>query len=255
MSRRLLVGLLLCLAAAASNAALLGRVPLTPSGTDYQAYYDTVLDITWLAHANAGAGSIHDDGSSTTDGRMSWASAQAWIAALNAASHLGSSHWRLPGVDPINGSSFDYSVSFNGSTDRGYNQSEQGTAYAGATGSEMAHLFFNTLDNKGLCDPLLSTVSSCSSHPPGWGLSNTGPFSNLQPGYYWSGTTYGLDANYAWAFHFNGGSQYGGTKGSGYYAWAVSPGDIEVVPVPAAAWMLGSALGALGWVRRRQSQA
>jgi hypothetical protein len=27
--------------------------------------------------------------------------------------------------------------------------------------------------------------------------------------------------------------------------------DVQVVPVPAAAWLFGGALGALGWLRRR----
>jgi hypothetical protein len=31
--------------------------------------------------------------------------------------------------------------------------------------------------------------------------------------------------------------------------------DVQVVPVPAAVWLFGSALGALGWMRRRTSKA
>ena len=34
------------------NAALVGRLAATPGGTDYQAYYDDVADLTWLADAN-----------------------------------------------------------------------------------------------------------------------------------------------------------------------------------------------------------
>ena len=37
-----------------ANAALVGRLPLTPGGTDYQAAYDDVLDITWLTDADLG---------------------------------------------------------------------------------------------------------------------------------------------------------------------------------------------------------
>src|SRR3989344_3407437 len=48
-----------------------------------EAYYDTALNITWLANANAGAGSIYDNGTSTTDGRMTWANARAWAISLN----------------------------------------------------------------------------------------------------------------------------------------------------------------------------
>ena len=35
-----------------AHASLVGRLPSTPGGTDFQAAYDTVLDITWLADAN-----------------------------------------------------------------------------------------------------------------------------------------------------------------------------------------------------------
>ena len=37
------------------------------------AYYDTTLNITWLANMNAGAGSAFDNGLSPTDGQMTWA--------------------------------------------------------------------------------------------------------------------------------------------------------------------------------------
>ena len=47
------------------------------------AVYDTDQDITWLANANAGAGSSFDDGSNTSDGRMSWSNANDWAASLD----------------------------------------------------------------------------------------------------------------------------------------------------------------------------
>lgn len=148
--------ILLLLAFSTANAALLSRA----SG---QAYYDDVLDITWLANANLAnlANADSNDFGVTginANGTMSWAKANEWIGAMNTANWLGTNDWRLPTVEPLNGSSFNYSSSFNGSTDYGYNQSEQGTAYAGSTASEMAHLFYNTLNNKGYCDPLLSTA-------------------------------------------------------------------------------------------------
>ncbi len=79
----------LSLMSASANAALLSRA-------GGQAYYDNDLNITWLANANLAAGSIYDDGASTTDGRMTWASATAWIASLNTANYLGINTWQLP---------------------------------------------------------------------------------------------------------------------------------------------------------------
>jgi hypothetical protein len=46
--------------------------------------YDTVLDLTWLANWNAAAGSSFDNGSHTSDGRMTWANAKSWSAGLTA---------------------------------------------------------------------------------------------------------------------------------------------------------------------------
>ena len=52
MRHSVIAAVVLGLTAATADAALLGRLPVTPSGTDYQAYYDDVLNITWLADAN-----------------------------------------------------------------------------------------------------------------------------------------------------------------------------------------------------------
>lgn len=70
-----------------ANAALLGRLPATPGGTDYQAYYDPLLDITWAANANL-------NGLDT-----SWGSQTTWANSLTIG---GVSGWRLPSAD-VNG--------------------------------------------------------------------------------------------------------------------------------------------------------
>lgn len=89
----------------------------------------------------------------------------------------------------------------------------------------------------------------------GWGLSNTGPFSNLQPYFYWSGTTYAPNSSSAWRFSFYGGTQGNYDKTNGFYAWAVRPGDIALVPVLGAVWLFGGALALLGTLRRRAMTA
>src|SRR5688572_25735584 len=55
------------------------------------AWYDTALNVTWLADANAGAGSPFDDGSDPLDGEMTWANAKDWAAALDVHGVTG---WR-----------------------------------------------------------------------------------------------------------------------------------------------------------------
>jgi hypothetical protein len=38
-----------------------------------------------------------------------------------------------------------------------------------------------------------------------------------------------------------------------YRAWANVGGTVSAVPIPAAVWLFGSALGGLGWMRRRKT--
>ncbi|MHB8741525.1 MAG: hypothetical protein ACYC9L_00215 [Sulfuricaulis sp.] len=233
-------------ASSVSNAALVSRL----GGL---AYYDTVLNITWLADANAAVGSTYDTYMPGT-GLMTWSQANTWAAGLTVDGVTG---WRLPTVNPVNGSSFNPGWSYNGSTDYGFNVSAPGTIYAGSTGSEMAYLFYNTLGNKADC----STAGICPQ--PGGGLTNTGPFSNVQFGY-WSASLYG--SGYAWDFNFNdnGPSDQPGSFNAGEQAvsneaypnlpaWAVHSGDVgmSTVPVPAAVWLFGSGLlGLIGVTRR-----
>jgi hypothetical protein len=114
---------------------------------------------------------------------------------------------------------------------------------------EMASLFYDTLGNIAYYD------TSGSGPQSGWGLANTGPFTNLQSNYYWSGTEYAPRTVGAWRFNFNTGNQGNFFKSSNGYALAVRSGDVaaSVVPVPAAVWLFGSALGFLGWMRRKAS--
>jgi len=133
--------------------------------------------------------------------------------------------------------------------------SAPGTLYAGSTASEMAHMYYNTLGDKGVCT-LTSAYPTCTTQI-GFGLSNTGPFSNVQSfGGYWSATEYAPITSYAWSFYFNKGGQDGYGKTDNYiYAWAVHAGDVGAVPVPAAAWLFGSGLlGLIGIARKNTSQ-
>jgi hypothetical protein len=207
----------------------------------FEAYYDTVLDITWLANANY-AGMT-----------MNWSTANAWAAGLTLG---GYTDWRLPTTNPIDGTTADdATLSYIGTEDRGYNVSAPGTFYAGSTASEMAYMFYNTLGNLAYCDPATSTVSSCSGLQTGWGLTNTGPFSNVQSNFYWSATEYAPSTSLAWYFDTYIGYQDGTNKPYNLYAWAVHTGDVgaSVVPVPAAAWLFGSGLlGLIGVSRKRR---
>jgi hypothetical protein len=115
--------------------------------------YDDELNITWLQDANLAATSTFGVGG-ITDGKMTWETANAWVAAMNAANYLGYNDWRLAEILPVNGSSYNYNFSFIGLTDYGWNVSAPGSAYAGSTGSEMAYVYYN---NSVIRDTMTST--------------------------------------------------------------------------------------------------
>lgn len=130
MFRSAAVLLLVSLATFTANAALLPRLPLDPYSDlepfdpdEYQAWYDTRLNITWLDDANyANTSDFATDG-----GKMTWVESQAWIATLNASNFLGVNTWRLPNALPVD---------------------------------EMEDLYFNTLG--GTLSPSCTPASNCT---------------------------------------------------------------------------------------------
>lgn len=225
-------------------AATLGTALFTASSAyaalelrlDGQAVYDTDLNITWLQNPRFAA--LETFGVSGIDsyGRMSWDTSQNWIAAMNAAKYLGFSDWRLPtvvdvGTPGLSGSFYD------GTGDVGYN----------VTSSEMGHLYYSELGNLGLY-----SVSGLNPQP-GWGLKNTGPFSNFTSNGYWSGMEYALDTNKVWYFSAGYGYQGAHLKSGNMPAWAVRSGDsLSPVPEPEAYVMLLAGLGLLGFTAKRR---
>jgi hypothetical protein len=198
---------------------LIGVLPATTGGTDYQAYYDPAADLTWLANADAAG---------TT---MNWATANAWAAVLDIDGIAGADGWRLPTTLQPD-SSCGTQVS---GVSSGYN----------CTGSEMGNLFYNVLGG-------VAGSSITTTHNPNYDL-----FSNVQSYAYWSSTVYAPNNLNAWRFGFAVGTQFDTAKNNGFYAWAVQSGNagvVGVVPVPAAVWLFGfGLLGLIGVARRRKT--
>lgn len=215
--REFCMGLFLFATASTANAAL-------TSILGGKAVYDSDLNITWLADANAGAGSAFDDGLITNDGRMRQGNASAWAASLNVDGITG---WRLPTTLHPDATCFTASDSTGGD----------------CTGSEMGHLFYNELGGT-------ENNSILTSGDPDLAL-----FSNLQSFRYWSATDYPTSALDAYTFAFNSGKQSFTTKNASvFHAWAVHDGNVSAIPVPAAVWLFVSGLlGLVGLARRKKA--
>lgn len=202
--------------------------------------YDDVLDATWLQYVNSGAGSAYDDGYWSTDGAMSWQNAMDWAAQLSYYDSLRNqtlTGWRLPAVNPVNGTTFNYQYSVDGSTDFGGNIGAPGTIYAGSTASELAHLY-NTLVGSG------STF-------------NGGPFLNFRPDYYWTATDFAPKSGYnAWAVWLgsNGAGQTDLLRTLDIGVIVLHDGDVAAVPETSEYALMLAGLGFLGFVSRRRKQ-
>lgn len=198
-----------------------------------EAFFDTALNVTWLADANYAKTSKYTE--EFRGGRMEWNVAKAWAENLVVGAYSG---WRLPTLVDTGATGCIYSLA--GGTDCGYNVQTR-DAITGTVYSEMAHLYYVTLGNKGYATPGTGALSQS-----GWGLSNTGPFSNIDPYAYWSGVSglaYTLGAvawnppgaAAAWYFDFGRGAQDYYSKDWTMSAWAVHSGDVGVaiaVPEP-----------------------
>jgi hypothetical protein len=153
---------------------------------------------------------------------LTWPAAQAWAAGLDTMVNTNSTigyggytNWRLATGDGT--------------------QSHSPVNSA----NELGSLFFTELLNT-----------------PGSPVTNTSPFKNLSTNantVYWSSSTGGgASAGSAWVFYPGYGAQVYEPETIYYDALAVRSG-FTAVPVPAAAWLLGSGLMGLLGLRRRKA--
>ncbi|MEQ1561057.1 MAG: hypothetical protein ABL933_19265 [Methyloglobulus sp.] len=191
--------------------------------------------------ANSGSYNLTASDFNTSTGNLNFWGAQAWVNYLNNISYAGLTNWRLPQVTPVNGNNFVHTLSYDGTTDRGFN-----STLVNGTASELGHMFFE-LGN-------LSAFNAAGEAQAGSGLTNSGPFSNFQSAPYWTGAEYAFgttttDFQHAWLFSNANGAQGSGPKNDNtrFYALAVAP-----VPLPGAVWLMGSAIaGLIGVTRKR----
>lgn len=207
MKQAVLIALLL--SAGAAHAELLPR-DLTKDGIA-DAYYDTVLNISWLADASPGAGSVYDDGNQTGDGRFTWNGATAYVSSLDIGGVTG---WRLPTAlasclgyctvtTPDDGNELGYHRAIN----------------LGGPYYDFLWLHHN---------------------------SNYDLFANITQSFYWTGTHAPhdptSDEQYAVAYQIDDGYTGWEPDRLDLYVWPVHDGDVgdttTPVPEPSSAWLL-----------------
>ncbi|MDT4328956.1 hypothetical protein ACQE3E_08990 [Methylomonas sp. MED-D] len=183
----------------------------------------------------------------TSTGKMSWFGAKAYVNYLNSIHYGGSQQWALPTLIETAAPACDFAFS---GTNCGFN--------VNPSIDPLAQLYYGELSKKS------RYYTSFTDPQSGYGIFGNdgnqvvggvvGPFTNVQSqSYYayWLGTEYAPDPYAAWDFDTSGGYQNVTFKGIPHYAWAVSPGQVGVVPVPSAVWLMSSGLlGLLGLKRR-----
>lgn len=213
LTQKLKTFFLASLISGTAQAALQGR-DLNGNPATFEAYYDTDVDITWLANANV-------------NGLMTWADANSWAANLSIVDNVNNityDDWRLPiTVQPDLACSSQF-----GGDSFGY----------GCIGSEMGNIG-NSL-NELLLTGDWSQVQAF--------VNTIQEFGNA----YWTATEYARDTSQAWGFDMYEGYQGWASKTSLNYAWAVSPGDVAAVPEAETYALMLAGLGLIGCRARRR---
>jgi hypothetical protein len=193
--RRSLRALTLVLAALTNGRQAVAD--LVPSA-DGLTVYDSVRHVFWLANANLAATEQFSVSGINADGSMSYATALAWVEAMNAANYLGHSNWTLPTTPLVDATC--RATGPNGNFGFGCSNSDMGSLY----NVSLALAYPNT--------------AVAMPH------DLTGPFVNFQPYLYWSDTSAGTSGYHT--FSFNTGWQGSNVNNHRMYVLPMIAGQV-----------------------------
>lgn len=210
---KLLAGVALLGLGSAANAELCER-----AGGD--AYYDTVLDITWMTDANIlETAGLHPSGQMPIGVALSY-----WLPLINQQSYMGISNWRLPKWFDQGAQYCNYE--WDGGADCGWNMD-----------SMSSENWYNYSVNMGLTSKWASKddfYAVIEQEPWGTHRNSTYPFTNIEVArrYHNDGwcedridETTGEPDHYI-GFHYEYGGQHCDGIGSTGFIWAVVDGDV-----------------------------
>jgi hypothetical protein len=213
MKRHCVIGILLAALTFAGSAQLSAQNLPWPLAliSNGETVYDVVNHVTWLADADLPAqqrfGIPLCDASGAEpcvnpSGSMNYASATAWVAALNAHSYLGHSNWQLPTTPYADPSCVGKAPAGN---NFGF----------GCQANAMGYLYSKALG--------FHAPNTAVPIPP----NRVGPFRNFQPELYWSDSQ---NTSNITDFSFATGSQDGGNGDDFLYVLPMIPGKLPGTP-------------------------
>ena len=202
----------------ASALAAQGASMFTLS-SDGLSVYDSVNNITWLANADfpatnlfgipvCTASGVGQKSCVNASGSMDYATAAAWVAAMNAATYLGHSNWQLPTIPLVDGN-------------------------CGRTGPSGVNNFGYGC-TLGALDTIYNGLNLKSPNTAVLIAGNkVGPFTNLQPYLYWSSSNGASASSGNATFSFSTGWQGANTLPNFLYLLPMIPGKLVGTPASA----------------------